>query len=267
MSQAGFDETVLRLVLSDVADVFSVEFLPVCASTNLVLLEKAAQFHQHGRVVWAGLQTAGRGRRGRQWLSDPDCSLTFSLLWRFGKEASLAGLSLAVGLAVVQALEDLGYQGLGLKWPNDIWLFGRKLGGVLIELAFDSEGVSAVIGVGMNLRLHPDWPQVIDQDVASLDMAAIPPPGEILLGTVLRRLGHVLQSFEQQGFAPLCGSWNKRNALHGLPVKVSSESGALQGICGDSREDGALALLSSGCDTLWVSGGDLSLRLESSLDE
>lgn len=258
----GVDVAMLRAVLGEAAPLFAIEHLESCDSTNTLLLERAARGATAGLTLLADSQTAGRGRRGRSWLSAPECSLTFSVLWRFTHRSSLVGLSLAVGLAVAQALEDLGFEGVGLKWPNDVWLFGRKLGGVLIELMFGQDGFQAVIGIGLNLRMHPEWQDSIGQAFTALEVAAVPPPREILLGTILRCLARTLAVFERDGFAALSADWNRRNALHGLPVRVCSESGEHRGFCGSALQDGSLELLSNCGARLQISGGDLSLCLE-----
>lgn len=258
----GIDEAMLQAALANSAELFSFEHLKTCSSTNSLLLERASLGAVSGLTLLTDQQTAGRGRRGRTWFSVPEYSLTFSLLWRFGSGCKMTGLSLAVGLATAQALEDLGFEGIGLKWPNDIWLYGRKLGGVLIELLFDEQGFQAIIGIGLNLRMHPDWATQIDQAATALEVAAILPPREILLGTILRNLARTLQLFEQQGFSSMCEGWNYRNALRGLPVRVSSENGEHRGQCGKAQDDGTLELRLSCGAHLQISGGDVSLCLD-----
>jgi biotin-[acetyl-CoA-carboxylase] ligase BirA-like protein len=131
---------------------FDIDVLDSCDSTNAVLLARAEAGAPSGTVVIANEQTAGRGRRGRSWFASRGDSLTFSLLWRFAPGTAPAGLSLAVGLAVAQALEKVGAGGTALKWPNDILKDGRKLGGILVEL-LPGAPHAAVIGIGINL--HP----------------------------------------------------------------------------------------------------------------
>jgi biotin-[acetyl-CoA-carboxylase] ligase BirA-like protein len=140
---------------------FDIDVLDSCDSTNAVLLARAEAGAPSGTVVIANEQTAGRGRRGRSWFASPGDSLTFSLLWRFAPGTAPAGLSLAVGLAVAQALTDLcagvGAGDTALKWPNDILKDGRKLGGILVEL-LPGAPHAAVIGIGINLHLPPKCP-------------------------------------------------------------------------------------------------------------
>ena len=173
---ALLDLVLLKSRLGLLAGRFDVDAVDTCDSTSSELLRRAEQGAPAGAVVVADRQTAGRGRRGRTWLSVPGESLTFSLLWRFAcPSGGLAGLSLAVGVALAQGLEALGAGGICLKWPNDVLLRCgddfAKLAGVLVELASDAQGTQAVIGIGLNLRPpRADLPQPaagLDQALAS----------------------------------------------------------------------------------------------------
>jgi len=149
---------------------FDVDALAECDSTNSELMRRADRGAPAGTVIVADRQRAGRGRRGRSWLSSPEASLTFSLLWRFpGSPTRLSGLSLAVGVGLARALGGLGAPGVRLKWPNDVLLATNgdfaKLAGILVELASDRRGTQAVIGIGINLRLSAATQAAIDQAV------------------------------------------------------------------------------------------------------
>ncbi|MEN9491953.1 MAG: hypothetical protein RJA63_2402 [Pseudomonadota bacterium] len=259
------DFTALEGALGEAAASFSVEYLARCTSTNALLLRYAAEGARTGLTLWAEEQTAGRGRRGRRWHSAPGHSLTFSVLWQFGKQVPVSGLSLAVGLAVAEALQELGCEGVGLKWPNDIWLLGHKLGGVLTELVFEKDGFQAVIGIGLNVRRHPAWEADIEQTFETLDAVAFVPSREVLLGTILKHLGDSLSVFERGGFEPLCRRWNQLNALYGLPVRVLAERSELTGVCGKALPCGALELVQDDGARVEVSSGDVSLRIDTNL--
>ncbi|NSL56265.1 biotin--[acetyl-CoA-carboxylase] ligase [Uliginosibacterium aquaticum] len=259
---AVFDYTALLVALGDQRARFDVDHIERCDSTNSVLLARASQGVPSGSVVVCDEQTAGRGRRGRSWRSgNASSSLTFSLLWRLAPGCSSAGLSLAVGLAVAQALESLNVPAVGLKWPNDIWLFGRKLGGVLIEVESDEAGLGLIIGIGLNLRRDAARDAGIDQAFASLDEALPELTREQVLGTILSQLALRLDHFARAGFAALRQDWAARNALYGLPVTVSSESGSHTGRCGHANAEGALELLTACGARVLITSGDLSLRL------
>ena len=131
-----------------------VHCFPVIDSTNQYLLERVNTLSS-GESCLAECQTAGRGRRGKPWVSPFGCQLILSMYWRLEQGMAAAmGLSLAVGVAVVEALESLGYPGVALKWPNDLYYQGRKLAGILVEMS-GSAGASChlVIGVGLNLAM------------------------------------------------------------------------------------------------------------------
>ena len=130
------------------------EIHPQIQSTNTYLAE-CAKTVQSGRVCFAESQTAGRGRRGRQWVSPFGSNLYLSILWQFDNGfAAISGLSLAIGVAVVRALSEIGINEIGLKWPNDIYWQHKKLGGILIEVSGESSGeCHAIIGLGLNLYL------------------------------------------------------------------------------------------------------------------
>ena len=151
------DPALLKSRLGLLAGRFDVDALAECDSTSSELLRRADKGAPAGTVIVADRQSAGRGRRGRSWLSAPEASLTFSLLWRFsGAPGQLAGLSLAIGVALANGLEKLGASGIRLKWPNDVLLECNgdfaKLAGILIELASDRRGTQAIIGIGLNLQ-------------------------------------------------------------------------------------------------------------------
>lgn len=232
-------------------------------STNTHLMQQAAGGAAHGTCVVTELQTQGRGRRGRVWQAGLGNSLTFSVLWRFDCGAgALSGLSLAVGVALMRALQDLGVQGAGLKWPNDILHENRKLAGILIELQGDMDGPSAaVIGIGLNLRLPEAMRQAIDQAVTDLHSIA---PQEIDpsqgLGTFLRHLADVLDQFEQAGFESLRDEWMAQHAYKNHPVRLLMPDGReIEGVAEGIAADGALLVNTLQGQQRFASG-EVSLR-------
>ncbi|WP_324568280.1 biotin--[acetyl-CoA-carboxylase] ligase, partial [Accumulibacter sp.] len=252
----------LRARLGAAAQAFALEVLPACESTSTLLLARARGGAPSGSLLVADRQTAGRGRRGRQWLSSPAASLTFSLLWRFpGGLARLAGLSLAVGVALVQALEQYGIAGLGLKWPNDLLLDGGKLAGVLVELESGPREVLAVIGIGLNLQLPPTGEGEFLHPPAALAQVIEPlPERHDLLAQLLIALADVLGRFDAGGFAVLRDEWQARHAWQERPVRLLDELCAERaGICLGADRDGALLLRTeTGVERCF--SGDVSLR-------
>lgn len=257
------DRKAILAALGRDAKEFSIEVLDQAESTSTALMERAAAGAPSGSIVVAELQTHGRGRRGRPWHTGLGGALTFSLLWRFEQGAGvLGGLSLAVGLAVLRALEEMEARGAQLKWPNDIVFQYHKLGGILIELQGDALGPSsAVIGVGLNTRLSDAVKSRIDQavtDIHSISGAA--PDRNLLLARVLIRLRAMLEEFQKHGFAPFKSEWVKHHAYHNKPVTISLPGGARRsGIVRGVANDGALLLeTSEGRQHLNV--GEISLR-------
>jgi BirA family biotin operon repressor/biotin-[acetyl-CoA-carboxylase] ligase len=245
---------------------FDIDLLAECGSTNAELLARAGAAAPSGTVVVAERQTAGRGRMGRDWLAAPGDSLTFSLLWRLAPGTNLAGLSLAVGVAVARALEKVGVtegnpRGTGdtadirLKWPNDVLKDGRKLAGILIEL---QSNTTAVIGIGLNLRLPDAMPAAMRETSAALDAEI---DANKLLAALLVELLPVIDGFAGGGFAALRDEWLARHAWAGKPVRVLASPGAaVEGICAGVAEDGAL-LLETAAGVQRILSGDVSLRL------
>jgi BirA family biotin operon repressor/biotin-[acetyl-CoA-carboxylase] ligase len=253
----------VRAQLGAQAQLFRLELLDACASTNTLLLARARAGVPSGSVIACELQSAGRGRRGNDWQSGLGGSLTFSLLWRFAQGAAgLAGLSLAVGVAVARALAALGVADVQLKWPNDLLHAGRKLGGILIEVHGERpDSTAAVIGIGINVRLRTSVRDAIAQAVT--DVAAIsaePPQRNRLLAATLAELAKVLEQFAERGFAPLREEWEARHAHQGKAVTLSSGEGkAIRGRAAGVAEDGALLVETARGLERFVSG-ELSLR-------
>jgi len=261
------DLVLLKARLAELAGRFDVDALDSCDSTSSELLRRAEAGAPAGSVVVADRQSAGRGRRGRVWLSAPENSLTFSVLWRFpGSMARLGGLSLVVGVALVRALEGLGARGVGLKWPNDLLLATAegqaKVAGVLVELASDRRGSQAVIGIGLNL-LQPSGE--LPQPAAGLAQAGLPGVDRhLLLAAILRELADVLDRFAADGFAALRPQWQQRHVWQGELVRILGETEPpLVGTCLGVDEDGAL-LLDTAAGTQRIYSGDVSLRPEGS---
>lgn len=266
MTSTLIDPVRLQGLLAAARGRFDVDALAECESTSTLLLERAAHGAPAGSVLVADRQTAGRGRRGRHWQSDPESSLTFSLLWRFdGGVERLSGLSLAVGVAVARALEACGAAGVALKWPNDVLHLDAqrhaKLGGILVELQGERHSMLAVIGIGLNLRA----PAVPAADLAypAAGLAqALPelPERHDLLARLLIELADVLDRFGRDGFAALRDEWQARNAWQDAPVRLLHDGRVeKEGVCRGADADGAL-LVETAAGIERCLSGDLSLR-------
>jgi len=210
----------------------SVEVVDQIESTSSELMRRAQRRDVHGVALAAEWQSAGRGRRGRAWTAIAGGSLTFSLGWKFEQGAGfLAGLSLAVGVAVVRALEAEGFKDVALKWPNDLIHRHLKVGGILIELNGDALGpTTTVIGVGLNVRIpaaaRKDIPVPVT-DLASIAGRRAPPiDRNHLLAALLAEFAAVLEQYSNEGFAPFAAEWQHRHAYQGKPVRLLLPDGA-----------------------------------------
>ncbi len=233
-------------------------------STNSELTRRAASRDVHGHLLAAEWQTAGRGRRGREWSAVIGGSLSFSLGWRFERGAGfLSGLPLAVGLAVARALEAGDFHGVALKWPNDLVHGHAKLGGILVELSGDARGPTlAIIGVGLNVRLPASLRREIAQPVT--DLAAVAAQRAIdrtaLLARIAVELIAMLRIYAIEGFTPFRAAWQRRHALQRKPVRiVLPDGGVVRGQVVGVDADGALVLDSAGRRSRYFSG-EVSLR-------
>lgn len=228
----------------------AVEILEHVDSSNSWLLKQSRCEIGAGRACLAEIQTAGRGRRGRQWLAPPTRSLCLSLAWHFPRLLpDMSCLSLASGIAVVSALEELGVEGVSIKWPNDLTWQGRKLAGLLVEMRSDGSGSAyVVIGLGLNLELGAmagqiptDWglPPV---DLASVANKSIPGRNRIA-AAVLNSLTDILLAFPKTGFAGLRTRWERLDALKDQRVSVQRETVVQTGTVLGVDDSGALRLM------------------------
>ncbi|OWY38334.1 biotin--[acetyl-CoA-carboxylase] ligase [Xenophilus sp. AP218F] len=239
------------------AEVFTLAVAERTDSTNTQLMARASNGGLHGLVLATELQTAGRGRLGRRWQVRLGSGLTFSLLWRFERGmAQLAGLSLAVGVALARALRGLGAP-VTLKWPNDVLLAGNKLAGILIELSGDALGPAAVvIGIGLNVN----DPGPVDQPAASLADAGVALDRSRLLALLLNELRLVLAEFDRGGFAPLRQEWESLSAFQDCPVRLSFSRGEpVEGVMRGVADNGAL-LVETVVGLQTFHAGEVSLR-------
>ena len=236
-------------------------------STNTLLLEGAHPPPGVGFACLTELQTQGRGRRGRQWLSAFGEGLALSLSWSFADSPKdLSALSLAVGVAVARAAQRFGAQHIGLKWPNDIWFRDRKLGGVLIDMRSEAGGPAfVVIGVGLNVNPTAATLAAIQSGgVWAAGLAQACPASlsrNALAGAVIDEMLAVLQQFAVDGFAPFRDEWSALDALRNRPVRVLLGATEFTGIAAGIDADGGLLLDIDGQVRKFVSG-EASLRLQ-----
>ena len=240
---------------------FTVEVLPQVDSTNTELMRRARSGRLEPVLLVTEQQTAGRGRLGRQWLSDAEqvgrapTALTFSLGLNLAP-ADWSGLSLAVGLSVAQSL----HPDIRLKWPNDLWWHDRKLAGILIETANLSEagaGRYVVIGVGINI--HAPAAQGLSTVPMGLTELLPGVNAAQALGRIAAPLVRTVQAFEARGFAPFQAAFNACDALTQVPVTLSD---GLQGVAQGVDATGAL-LVQTAQGVQRVTSSEVSVRPQS----
>ena len=239
--------------------------LQVCFETaSTQILAAAEPPPERGCAIWlAERQTAGQGRRGRHWVSPLAAHLSMSVARRFQHGfAALSGLSLVVGIATAQALHALGYPQVRLKWPNDLWVERRKLGGILIGLRGEAGGpCDAVIGLGINVRMPAEFAAKIDQpwcDLAGLSPRPTPSRNGLAAG-VIAALVPALDEFERAGLAPFLPRWRALDALIDQPVRVLDGGREQHGIARGIDGQGALRV-EHGQQERHYHGGEVSLR-------
>ena len=216
-------------------------------STNTYLMAHSRNNAASGFVCFAEHQTAGKGRRGRQWVSPYGSNIYVSMLWRFqqGGIASTAGLSLAIGVAVIRALKRYGIHDAGLKWPNDIYSRGKKLGGILIEVSGEADGpCAAVIGLGLNLFLPELQAQSITQAWTDLSKISGDKPvlRNQLAGRLLNEILAIVNGFETVGINPYLEEWRSYDCLKGKLATLFIGQQHIDGIVEGIDDNGLLLI-------------------------
>ncbi|OKB64209.1 biotin--[acetyl-CoA-carboxylase] synthetase [Serratia marcescens] len=237
-----------------------VSVLPVVDSTNQYLLDRIAELHS-GDACVAEYQQAGRGRRGRQWISPFGANLYLSMFWRLEQgPAAAMGLSLVIGMVMAEVLQRLGAEGVRVKWPNDLYLNDRKLAGILVELTGKTgDAAQLVIGAGINLAMRDANAGAINQGWINLQEAGIQIDRNELAATLLNELRQSLKQFEIDGLAPFIGRWRVLDNFIDRPVKLLIGDRQIVGIARGIDSQGALLLEQDGEIKPFI-GGEISLR-------
>jgi len=255
---------VMRLRVA-LGNALRVDVLTETDSTNSRLLD--ADPAQDPQALLAEFQTAGRGRRGRSWRSPFGANLYLSLAWSFASwPPALTTLSLAVGARCAQRLATLGVAGIGVKWPNDLLVDGRKLGGILIEHRGESGGACrVVIGLGLNVAMSSQQAEGITQPWIGLNEALqaaghAPLSRNRLATELLQALRAALADFEGAGFTPFAAEWHRHDLARGRQVQVLLGERTLDGIARGIDAQGALIVDADGQQHV-LHSGEVSLRL------
>ena len=239
------------------------KILSVVDSTNRYAREQAANHASSGLVVLAEKQTAGRGRRGKVWVSPLASNIYMSVVWDFsGAGDTLKGLSLAIGVAVRRALLKLGVADIKLKWPNDIFVNGKKLGGILLEMIGDpSAECSVIVGIGINVLMSESSAEEIDQDWIDLQRASsVTISRNELVACLIIETFEVLGNFQRSGFSVYRSEWQAADLLKNQSGTISKDRESVSGIVLGVDNSGSLRMqLSNGEEQRFI-GGELSLR-------
>lgn len=230
-------------------------------STNAELL--AREYDDLPAACLAEMQTEGRGRQGRHWTSPFGAGVWLSLAWPFGQlPTGFSALGLVAGIAVVGALGSLGVHGVGLKWPNDLMVDDRKLGGLLVETRGEAAGrMRAVIGIGINWRM----PYAGFTDAFALpwtDLARVldePPPRTTVAAQAINHLCLALDQFEREGFGAFLARWQALDVLAGHPVRVRTGAREIDGVARGIDDEGALIVDAHG-HVERCTAGEVSVR-------
>ncbi|GFN46617.1 bifunctional biotin--[acetyl-CoA-carboxylase] ligase/biotin operon repressor BirA [Candidatus Regiella insecticola] len=253
------DEKKIRSYMP--SDSGNIEVLSVIDSTNQYLLDRMNEL-QSGDACVAEYQYSGRGRRGRQWVSPFGSNIYLSMFWRLeqGPE-SVMGLSLVIGTAIAEVLKQMGVEDIRVKWPNDLYLHGKKLAGILVELTGKmGDAVQLVMGVGINI-LMPITAQKesINQDWTTLQEAGITIDRNKLTAELFAALKRDMMQFEKEGLTAFIDRWRQLDNYCDCPVKLIVGKKEIKGIARGIDSQGALLLEQNGTVKAY-SGGEISLR-------
>ncbi len=228
-------------------------------STNDLIAMRAREGAAEGLVIGADFQTHGRGRRGRVWEASPGDGVLFSVLLRpsrVGRDVRLLPIVAAVGVA--EGLSELGAS-VGLVWPNDLTVDGKKLGGILCELTSVGQELAwAVVGVGINVRTSPALGAGRWEPTSLADVLGAPPTRDRVLVAALRGLGTWFGRWYDDGEAPVLGAFAARDVLIGRTVRVAVGEYLLRGVAAGLDSSGALQVRRASGEVVAISSGEVT---------
>jgi BirA family transcriptional regulator, biotin operon repressor / biotin---[acetyl-CoA-carboxylase] ligase len=262
------DSQLIRCALSRSTRRFisEIEVVSQIDSTNSHLFRRGLAGAPSGLICLAEHQTAGKGRRGKPWISPFGSNIYLSILWRFDSRiAELSGLSLMAGLAVARLVRSKGVWDVGLKWPNDIIWRDYKLGGILLEMSGEVDGCCyVVIGVGLNVAMPVQYGRSIDQPWVSMAhiLSHLTPSRNLLAAGLIDALVQTTRAFECRGLNQLSHQWKVYDATFGKTVQFQSPTNScVMGIARGIDDMGRLKLQTK-CGEQVYSSGEISLRVQ-----
>lgn len=215
-------------------------------STNALAFKLAQEGAQNGEVVIAEAQLAGKGRRGRTWITSPGQNLTCSVILRPEMPPHRAPeLTLVAAVALAETLREGGATGAKIKWPNDVQIDGKKVAGILTELSAEADRVHFVIvGIGVNLNMpRAELPEDVRETATSLaEVRGHRVPRALFAAAFFRNFEDWLERYQETGFGPVRESWKDYSSTLGQEVLVKTERQELRGIAQDIDESGALVI-------------------------
>lgn len=237
---------------------------PVIDSTNQYMLERIPHLSS-GDTCLAEYQSAGRGRRGRQWISPFGCNLYLSMYWKLDQgPAAAIGLSLVVGIIIAETLNKLTKGKIKVKWPNDLYLNDKKLAGILVELTGKTgDAAHIIIGVGINIGMgkkNIEIENAINQEWASLADEVENIERNILSVNIIQALKEALTLFEKEGLSPFVKRWFELDNFLERKVKLLIGDNIITGVEKGINQQGALLLQQDNGDIIPYIGGEISLR-------
>ncbi len=237
-----------------------IEVIPVIDSTNQYILEKFAELNS-GDACVAEYQYAGRGRRGRKWISAFGRNLYLSMYWRLEQgPAAAIGLSLVVGIIIAEVLNRQGAERVKVKWPNDLYLDDKKLAGILVELTGKTgDAAHVVIGIGINISMSSDQQRSINQHWTNLQQSGTVVERNKLVAEIIVELKKALTQFEKEGLTPFMSRWFGLDNFINRNVKLIIGDREVYGVARGIDPQGALLLDINGVITPYI-GGEISLR-------
>lgn len=230
-------------------------------STNDLAKNLLVEGAEEGTVVLADAQTRGRGRLGRSWYSEKGTGLYFSVLLKppLAPE-QYSQLTLMAAVACVTAINQLTRERASLKWPNDILLNRRKVGGILAEHVLDGPHPGAILGIGINIS-QSRFPEELQSIATSLQIEnQTHPPREELLSFIFNNLEREYQSLLDLGTPPLLDRWRQNSTMLGTPILVTQGAETYSGVAENLDEYGRLVVLLDSGEQKVFDGGEVTLR-------
>lgn len=232
------------------------------SSTNDALWQQLDRGQQGPLICLSESQTAGRGRRGDHWHSPSSGNLYLSILWPFPADMAKSGLSIAIGITLINILKSEGIKDLQLKWPNDILHNRQKLAGILVESRLGTKQ-NTVVGIGLNFKLPSDIENQIQQPTTSLErLCETLPCRNRLAGKIIQNMIDLLERFQYSGLREFLPQWQEYDALAKQPINLISRDSTIQVMSDGITDQGELRYIHNG-QRHTLSNSHISIRFAS----